>query len=86
MAAPAPANSPRKLFLHLEYHPDDVSRKTVRQLFERHCGQLTQDLGLDRMTVAYSRAKNIRDYVPMPSSIRRLEGRLASTWGGPSKG
>ena len=63
-AAPPPATplaggkDPRKLFLHLKYHPADVTRKVVCQLFDKHCSHLVQELDLDQMVIAYSRAKN----------------------------
>ena len=52
------------LFLHLTYHPDDISRKRLRELYEKHLGDIfRRELNIDRPIIAYSRPKNIGDYV-----------------------
>lgn len=52
------------LFLHLTYHPDDISRQRIRELYEKHLGDIfRRELNIDRPIIAYSRPKNIGDYV-----------------------
>ena len=54
----------KNLFLHLEYHRDDVPRTEVRRLYEQHLGEAIQEeLGLDKPIVAYSRPTNLGDLV-----------------------
>ena len=51
------------LFFHLQYHPHDVSRREIRSLFEKHCGDLFREcLDVDRLVIAYSRLHNIGEY------------------------
>ena len=71
-----------RLFFHLEYHPRDISRQYVRDTYEKvcetpdskgHCfkhmptpsGEM---LRVDRLTMCYSRPKNLRDTL-VPSKL-----------------
>ncbi len=59
---------PKQHFLHLQYHPHDIPRKELQHIFEETCTPL-QDittenggkLAIPKITVAYSRAKNLGD-------------------------
>ena len=52
-----------RLFIHLVYHPDDLPRRRIQELYEQHCGDLFRsELNLNRPTIAYSRPKNIGDF------------------------
>ena len=65
-AAPTSAanDDENRLFLHLEYHPDDVSRSRIQELYQQHLGEvLLDELGIPRPTIAYHRPKNIGDFV-----------------------
>ncbi len=60
-----PANN---IFLHLQYHPKDISRSTLRTIYKKNCkplGEITTTNGnkmsIKSLTVAYSRAKNLRN-------------------------
>jgi hypothetical protein len=48
----------KNLFIHWEYHPNDIDRKTIHQIYEETLERLD---GFDAMTVCYSRPKNLRD-------------------------
>ena len=51
-----------RLFLHLEYHPNDIPRAAIRDIYDRHCQQLFEEsLGIQQFTIAYSRPPNIHD-------------------------
>ena len=51
-----------RLFIHLKYHPDDVPRQRVQQLYQELCGGLFErEIGIKRPTIAYSRPKNLGD-------------------------
>ena len=68
-----------RLFIHLQYHPDDITRKKIQELFEEHCGELfRQELRIERPTIAYSRPPNIGDYVTK-AKLHQAPGRTAST-------
>ena len=52
------------IFLHLPYHPNDISRRDLRRLFEEHCGNAFFDeLEIKRIIIAYSRLRNIGEYI-----------------------
>ena len=52
------------IILHLEYHPSDIPRKEVRRLYDQHCKELFKNLlRVQPPIIAYSRPKNIGDYV-----------------------
>ena len=42
--APAQARDEEenRIFLHLQYHPDDISRQEIQQEYERHCGEFSE--------------------------------------------
>ena len=68
-----------RLFLHLQYHPHDIPRQEIQQEYQRHCAKLfKKELGIDRPTIAYSRPKNVGDYVTQ-AKLHQAPGRLAST-------
>ena len=70
-----PSNNP--LFLHLPYHPKDISRKRLRDIYDATCqstlscihnDETDSDMKIDRLTIAYSRPKNLRDLL-CPSTL-----------------
>lgn len=80
-----------RLFLHFRYHPRDISRTKIQQLFHetcmktRNCNGQTFNahsnsslLNLKRITLAFSRPKNIRD-TTIPSVLYQPENLKAST-------
>jgi hypothetical protein len=52
-------------FLHLPFHPQDVTRREIQQLFADIClpSFAEQAFDIDRLVIAYSRAPNISDNV-----------------------
>jgi hypothetical protein len=63
------ANASNTLFFHWEYHPHGLSRQQVRKSYNKHCKDAS---GFDRMIVAFSRPRNIRDSV-MKSRLPDVE-------------
>ena len=68
---------PNEIYFHRQYHPKDISRSQIQNLFHTTCminnelgqGFNTYDgLNIDKLTVAYSRPKNLRD-VLIPSKL-----------------
>ena len=80
---PKKKNKEERLFFHIQYHPRDVSRQQIRDWYENTCEtpddngeslkSLTtkngENLKIDRLTIAYHRSKNLRDYL-CPSKLR----------------
>ena len=71
------------LYFHIPFHPRDISRKKIRDLYEKICENESTSLGsfkslpndesgktmtIDRLTVAYHRPKNLRDLL-CPSAL-----------------
>ncbi|KAL7529891.1 hypothetical protein ACHAWF_003149 [Thalassiosira exigua] len=54
-ATPEPISNKNRLFIHLEYHPNDIPRKKVCELYQLHCEQTFKNkLGVEQTTIAYS--------------------------------
>lgn len=75
------------LIIHFEYHRHryGIPRKLVRKLYNEHCGELFEksvhDGGLEikRMTLAYSRPRNLRDLLQR-AKLHQQTGREVSTF------
>ena len=73
----------KRLFFHLPFHPKDISRQQIRNMYETTCetpdknGEsmkvFTTDrgsrFGIENMTIAYHRPKNLRDLLS-PSKLK----------------
>ena len=50
--------------MHLQFHPNDVTRREIRQYYEKNCGELfREEIGIERFVIAYSRLHNIGEYI-----------------------
>ena len=50
------------LFLHVRYHPKDISRQAIRKIYNDNCeNTFKTKLGIQHTTVAYNRGKNIKE-------------------------
>ena len=80
-----PVSSRKIFFLHLEYHPNDIPRKKVRELFSETCVPLftreIKDGGIEikRIIVAYSRPRNLRDLL-QKAKVYQAKGGEVSTY------
>ena len=57
------AHSPigQQIYLHWEYHPTDVRRQQIQQVYKQTLGPLLRSkLSIDKLTVAYSNPPNLR--------------------------
>ena len=56
-----PRSSTGRLFIHWEYHPRDVGRRAIRQMFEETLAPALSEAKLTarRLTVAYSTPQNL---------------------------
>ena len=74
-----------RLFIHLQYHPNDIPRKMIRQLYNEHCGELFKsEMNINRATVAYSRPRNIGEFITQ-AKLHQAPGKLASDFMGEYK-
>ena len=78
-SSPDTDNTNDRLFFHLQYHPDDISRKRIQELYQEHCGELfLRELNIQRPTIAYSRPPNLGEFVTK-AKLHQAPGRTAST-------
>ena len=58
----ATLDNENRLFIHVVYHPDNIPRKRIQELYQHHLGDLLrEELGISRPTIAYSWPKNLGD-------------------------
>ena len=75
----------KQIVLHLKYHPDDIPRKKIHQLFSETCEPIvsrgTDDggLGMKRTIIAYSRPRNLRDLL-QKAKLYQKRGKEVSTY------
>ena len=51
-----------RLFLHMKYHPSGISRRQLREAFDKTCGNFEGSKAeVKQVTVAFSRATNLKD-------------------------
>ncbi len=79
------------IFFHLPYHPRDISRKLIQEYYHKTCEnndnldenftRMTTQSGsimrISKLTVAYSRAKNLRDIL-CSSTLKDLDNHNVS--------
>ena len=66
------------LFLHFQFHKNGISRLQIREEFENTLGSICkEELGITRTIVAFSRPKNIGDFVTQ-AKLYEAPGKLAS--------
>ncbi|KAL3790505.1 hypothetical protein ACHAWO_010636 [Cyclotella atomus] len=71
-------NDVDRLFIHIEYHPEDIPRKRVQELYQLHLGEvLNAELGIEQPTIAYSRPKNIGDLITK-AKLHQASGQTSS--------
>lgn len=79
-------SSRKRLFFHLEYHPCDLPRRQIRQLYDQVCKDTFEtDVGITEFTVAYKRPTNIYDSV-VRTKLYEVEGKSVSYYIGEANG
>ena len=82
------SNEEKRAFLHLKFHPFQISRMDIQDAFRKNCADVLKKakglddddpstLGIQRLVVAQSRAPNLRDRLCRTTLILP-EGRRAS--------
>ena len=73
------------MILHMEYHPNEIPRKKIRELWNKNCGELLSKtvaeggLGIEKTIIAYSRPKNLKD-VLQSAKLYQHPGKEVSTY------
>jgi len=65
-----------RLFYHLPYHPNDIPSRRIQQLYQQHCHEAFTTIGINSLTVAYSRHKNLREQLTQ-ARLHQAPGREA---------
>ena len=62
---PASITDPAQhLFFHMEFHPGDITRNQVRQLYSKECEDILKaEIDIEQFTLAYSHRKIIGNIV-----------------------
>lgn len=70
-----------RYFIHWEYHPRDISREAIRQIFNETLAPALQESGLpvNQLTIAYSRAKNLGECLTK-TQLEEPEGIRVSSY------
>ena len=84
LTPPPPLNTSTKIFLHLEFHPENPKPQAIHRLWQKYisepegerplrdmCNSFKEKVNLDRLTIAYSRPPNLRNRF----SVRDISGR-----------
>ena len=75
-----PLTNKERVFLHFEYHKNDIPKNKVRAIYETTCKDLLSSrLGIKQLTIAYSRPKNIKDTITK-AKLHQAPGREASKY------
>jgi len=60
LPAPPPTNQPTDtlsnkecLFIHMEYHSNDIPRRLVRAIYNYACKDTLETIGIQQVTIAY---------------------------------
>ena len=75
-----PTDNKDEIYIHVEYHPNDISRREIRSIYDSNCHELFSDLlGITKTTIAYSRPENIQELVTK-AKLHQAPGRPASKY------
>ena len=67
----------QRLFIHWDYHPNDITRRHLRRIYNLHCDHIfSAKLGVKQTTIVYSRPKNIKDTITK-AKLHQASGREA---------
>ncbi|KAL7533528.1 hypothetical protein ACHAWF_004529 [Thalassiosira exigua] len=73
-------SSKEGLFVHWEYHPNDIPRKQIRAIYDDTLKDtLANTLGIKQTTIAFSRPENIRELLTR-AKLHQAPGQPASKY------
>ena len=68
------------LLLHLPYHPFDIPKSRIRQLYNQHCQHTFSTLlGMNNLTIAYSQHKSLKEHLTQ-AKLHQAKGKEASKY------
>ena len=71
-----------RLFIHFEYHQNDIPKSRVRALYDHHCKTIfEEELGINQLTIAYSRSMNLQELLTK-AKLHQAPGLEVSTYMG----
>ena len=86
---PAPPNpddvdtkkvSRKQLFFHMTFHPNDIPRRTIRQVYDEECKEVFEDtLEIEKFTVCYSKPATIGSVIAK-SNLYEVPGKEVSKY------
>ena len=81
MPTPSPTiTNKERLFIHMEYHPNDIPKKSVRAIYEHCCKSTFEEvLDIQQTTIAYSRPPNLKDTLTK-AKLHQAPGKEASKY------
>ena len=69
-----------RLFIHMQYHPNGISRQEIRAAFEETCDSFRGTAAeVGQVTVAFSRPPNLKDKLTS-ARLHEVPGKEASTY------
>ena len=70
----------KQQFLHLTYHPNDISRHKIKEIYKQECDEiLHRELGITKLTIAYKRPNNIQSIIAK-AQLFQAEGKEVSKY------
>ena len=70
-------SAPRtRIFFHLEYHPADIPRRVLRDIYNSRCRTALESIGIKTFTIAYSRPPNLQQALTR-AQLHQADGRGA---------
>jgi hypothetical protein len=77
---PAIENEERRLFFHMQYHPKDIPRREIRDIYDDLCeNTLEAELGITQFSIAYSRPTTIGSVIAK-CDLYQVEGKEVSKY------
>ena len=69
--------------IHLEYHPDDIPQKKIRETYSQHCAEKFESiLVIQRTIVAFSNPPNLRDLLQNAKLFEQKGSKVSTFLGG----
>ena len=73
-------DSNERTFIHMEYHPNGISRRQLREAFDETCDMFTgTEAAIKQVTVAFSRPPNLKDKLTS-ARLHEVAGKEVSTF------
>jgi hypothetical protein len=64
----------RRIFFHQEFHPCDIPRRLLREIYDTRCRSTFEKIGIKTFTIAYSRPPNLQQALTR-AQLHQADGR-----------